>query len=114
MAKDKVGVIGSLDSGPQALKTIIADAVKQVIVELPLGSPNSEGYETDLATSGRVQFDQGPRHLQLQMKPEEAQMFLRLRDGLRSSNAKLDDGRPVWTNADVMRWLLLAISKAEE
>ncbi len=106
----KTRAVGSLEAGqPQEL----VEAVKQVIVELPLGKPFSEGYEKDLATSGKIQLDQGPRHVQLQMKPEEAQVFLRLRDGLRSSNAKLDDGRPVWTNADVMRWLLLEIGKAE-
>lgn len=106
MAKSKVG---NLEGGPVSLEEL----VKQVVVELPLGLPKSEGYEKELAEGGKVQFDQGPRHLQLQMKPEEAQMFLRLRDGLRSSSAKLDDGRPVWSNADVMRWLLLEISKAE-
>jgi hypothetical protein len=33
-----------------------------------------------------------------------------VRNGLRANNAKMSDGRPVFTNADALRWMLEEIA----
>lgn len=81
-----------------------------VAIDIPLGEL-PPGYETQLAARGRINF--GRTHLQVQLKQDEAEMMLRLRQGLRDSNAKLADSRPVVSNADALRWLLSQLSTAK-
>ncbi len=81
-----------------------------VAIDIPLGDL-PRGYEAQLAARGRINF--GRTHLQVQLKQDEAQMMLRLRQGLRESNAKLEDSRPVVSNADALRWILAQISDCE-
>lgn len=46
-----------------------------------------------------------PRHVDLQLSKEQAEMLVQVREGLRATNAKLTGGRPVFSNNDVVRWL---------
>lgn len=79
-------------------------------IDLPLGEIPI-GYECDQASGGRLSMSpRGGTHLQVQLKPAEAKTFLRIREGLRAKGEKLDDGRPVWTNPDVLRFILSRIT----
>lgn len=46
------------------------------------------------------------RHIDLQLKQEEVDALAGLRSGLINRGLKLADGKPIWTGADVVRWLL--------
>lgn len=45
-------------------------------------------------------------HLHLNLRGEESLCFHAVRRGLLDEGAKLADGRPVWSCADVIRWLI--------
>jgi hypothetical protein len=74
-----------------------------VAIDIPLGEL-PPGYETQLAARGRINF--GRTHLQVQLKQDEAEVMLRLREGLIDSRAVLENGQRVVNNADALRWLL--------
>lgn len=82
--------------------------VSEVMLELPIGDPPEDGYEDQQLQSGKINL--APRrsrlHVQAQLGPEAAVTFIRIRNGLRQQNAKLVDGRPVWTNVDTLRWIM--------
>lgn len=48
-----------------------------------------------------------------QLQGETALAFVRLRDGLRAANARLNSGKPVWTYSESLRWLMEQITEAE-
>lgn len=77
---------------------------------IPLGEVPA-GYEAQQAARGVVNM--GRTHLQIQLQPEQAQTMLRLRQGLRMINAKLEDDKPVVSTPDALRWLLKLIAQAE-
>lgn len=92
---------------PKAKKEL---PIVHVTLNLPLGEL-PDGYERQQAEGGKLSMSQrSGTHLQVQLKPHEAETFLRIREGLRATNAKLDDGRPVWTNPDVLRYVMAAVS----
>ena len=72
------------------------------IVGIPFGDL-PEGYEQQQAAAGRLAMG---GHINVQLDRENAERFLRVRQGLRDDNRKLSGGRPVWTSADAFRWLL--------
>lgn len=82
--------------------------VAEVMLELPIGDPPNEGYEDKQAASGKINL--APRrsrlHVQAQLGHEAAITLIRIRNGLRDMHATLVDGRPVWTNVDVLRWMM--------
>ena len=86
--------------------------VAWVSVRIPVGDLPA-GYEQTLAARGAVNVT--GTHLQLQMKPELAGLLLRVRQALRDLNESIDEsGKPVVSNADVIRWLLLQVAAGLE
>lgn len=86
----------------------VVESAQEVILELPIGDPPASGYEGKQVLSGRVGL--APKnarlHVQAQLGHEAAVTFIRIRNGLRGKNARLSDGRPVWTNVDALRWIM--------
>lgn len=85
--------------------------VSEVILELPIGSP-ADGYEGRQAESGKISLaaNRGRMNIQAQLGADVAFTFMRIRNGLRDRGAKLGSGRPVWTNVDVIRWMMEQVS----
>lgn len=78
--------------------------VQYVTISLPVGPMPTAGYDVQQAQSGKLSVsDTGSRHLQMRLRPEEAMVFLRLREGVRLANERLADGRPAWNTPDVQR-----------
>jgi hypothetical protein len=83
-----------------------------ITLELPIGAGESPGYQSELIEAGEVSLDQPGAHFNLQIGPRGAAAFARVRNGLRDSAAKLPGGRPVWSNADALRWIMEAMADA--
>jgi hypothetical protein len=83
-----------------------AAAADEIIISIPIGAGPEPGYEEQQARSGKIVLHQPRLHLQAQLGQEAASAFIRIRNGLRGQNAKLNGGRPVWTNVDALRWLM--------
>jgi hypothetical protein len=81
-------------------------------LEVPMGEL-PKGYESTQAEAGQVVLMSRGVHLQLQLRPEEAQTLLKIRSGLVQSGVMIDEDlmRPVSTNVDVIRWMLREIGK---
>ena len=104
MAKRKPAAPAAHEDLPQ--RTILE-------LEVPL-APAVAGvtYDYELADRGQVAIEQPGAHVNVNLGPDTARTFLRLRNGLRAANAKLADGRPVFHGGDVLRWLLEQIDAA--
>lgn len=70
---------------------VIERRIETVMIEVPLGEPPHR-------------FDQV--HLEGWLRGEPANTFARLRQALRDKNAKTENGRPIVSNADVLRWVI--------
>jgi hypothetical protein len=98
--------------GPMA-KTKQVEAVEdglEIMIAIPIGVAQPDGYEAKQATSGRVNLSKPTLHIEAQLGAEAAMVFLRVRNGLRERNAKMANGKPVWTNVDALRWVMEQIS----
>jgi len=91
-----------------------AAAPETITLELPVGAGEQPGYQSELIEAGEVSLEQPGAHFNLQIGPRGAAAFARIRNGLRESHAKLAGGRPVWSNADALRWLFDAMADALE
>lgn len=81
----------------------------EAMIALPLGAaPNSHGYEEKQCAEGIVTIEGNPPriHIEAHLGPEAASAFMRIRNGLRDQNARLSNGRPVWSAADTLRWIM--------
>lgn len=87
-------------------KTAAIEADREIIITIPVGEPPESGYEAQKAHAGRVVLSQRAVHIDANLGEAAAIAFLRLRNGLRDRNAKLGNGRPVWSNPDALRWLM--------
>lgn len=85
-------------------------AAEEISITIPIGDGPPDGYEALQAQRGKVSLSQPTLHIDAQLGPEAAMAFLRMRNGLRDSNAKLGSGKPVWTNVDALRWLMEQVS----
>lgn len=87
-----------------------SDSIQTATLEIPMGPPDSAGYLADKAEKGFI----GDRsmHLDVRLGPKAARAFASLRNGLRTSGARLEDGRPVWTSAETLRFLLESLADA--
>lgn len=93
----------------------VAEACDMVEITVPFAHPvETRDYEGEQADSGVVSVGRTGVHVNVQLGPKAARGFMRLRNGLRASNARLGDGRPVWTNADALRYLLESMVDAAE
>lgn len=77
-----------------------------VDIQIPLGELPEHGHELNKARGGKINLGDGRRHVQAQLASFDAEMLLMIRQGLRQANAKLEDEKPVVSNADALRWLL--------
>jgi hypothetical protein len=88
-------------------------AARTVSLSIPLAESQAVGYEVQQADVGVVRFDGvNTLHVNVQLGPAPAKAFLSMLAGLRAGNAKLLDGKPVWTNADGLRWLMEQVAAA--
>lgn len=93
----------------------VADLCETVAIEVPFAPPvAAKDYEVEQADSGVVAVGRVGVHVNVQLGPKAARGFMRLRNGLRRANARLADQRPVWTNADALRYLLESMVDAAE
>ena len=77
-----------------------ADKKQSVLIEVPLGTPpNDDSYEQQKVNRGIVSVE-------AKLGKQAAIAFVRVRNGLRAQNAKLENGRPVWSNADTIKWMM--------
>ena len=71
-----------------------------VIIEVPLG-PLDQGYLS--------------RHVEARFTSEvQRQAMRRLTNGLRQAGEKLEDGKPVTTHADAVKWLLERMAQVSD
>lgn len=85
-------------SEPESLPSI-----REATITVPVAEAKGTGYEYQAAASGRVKIGV---HVDAQLGRELAPAFLKIREGLRASNAKLKNGRPVYNNVDTLKWLI--------
>lgn len=98
-----------------ASTSAVANACETVEIEVPFASPvDSHDYEAEQADNGVVAVGRTGVHVNVQLGAKAARGFMRLRNGLRKANCRLVDGRPVWTNADALRYLLESMVDAAE
>ena len=89
---------------PTAVESKPAPEIRYVEIRLPVGPEPVGGYDVKQAQSGKLSVSEtGSRHLQMRLQPDEAMVFLRLREGIRLANERLRDGRPAWNTPDVQR-----------
>lgn len=62
------------------------------LIEVPLGEVDERGYAA--------------RHVDAQLTPEQRGSLRRVLRGLVDKGAKMKSGKPVWTSADAIRWML--------
>ena len=70
---------------------VIERRIETVTVEIPLGEPPHR-------------FNQ--IHIEGWLRQDTAHTFARLRQALRDQDARSEDGKPVESNPDVLRWLM--------
>ena len=110
MAKGSNGKNGNGAAPRQAS----AEAVGDIQLTLPVGSVEQSGYQSELIAGGEMSLDVTAAHLNINVGARGASAFVRVRNGLRAAGSKLQDGRPVWTNADALRFIVDAIADAVE
>ena len=81
-------------------------SLSNATITVPLGKLPNSGYELQQSEEGKIRIGQAAVHINAQLGREQAITFLRIRDGLRKSNARLGDGKPVWTNVETLKWVL--------
>lgn len=84
----------------------------EVTLQLVLGASCDEaGYDGRLAAGGNAKFKvPGRAHLNLHLGEKAAQALLRMRNACRSNGQKMANGKPVFSTADTLRWLLEMIA----
>lgn len=83
------------------------DSKSEVALRLPVASTRLKGYELELIKQGNVSLDDDGRlHVNVWLGKAEAEAYCRLRAGLREARATTSEGKPVFSNNDVLRWLL--------
>ena len=73
-----------------------AGQLATVTIEFPIVDLNPEHYQA--------------RHVEVQLDGRQRASLSRLRAGLESGHLKLANGKPVWSNADAVRWLIEQVS----
>src|SRR5689334_122784 len=84
----------------------------ELALTLPVGDDEHVGYQSQLIEGGDVPLEVRGVHLNVHLGSKAAMIFARIRNGLRATGAKLDDGRPVWSNADALRYVFEALAEA--
>lgn len=81
----------------------------------PLSAKQEAGYDGERVARGDVELrTRIGTHINAQLGQRAARALVALRDGLRRDHAALDNGRPVHTSTDALRWLLESVSAEME
>lgn len=89
------------------------NATKKTIEETPDDSAiGGESVQITLPLADPPANESQYAKVEVRLNKAEKHAFMSLRSGLRQSNARLSDGRPVWSSADVVRWLTQQVSAA--
>lgn len=91
----------TLEPPTKATSKIERTGMRDIALTLPLADVLPSESQRDSRLRIDTSFDR---------KHREA--FMQLRSGLRQSNARLSDGRPVWSSPDVIRWMCESIIDA--
>ncbi len=79
---------------------------QQVTITIPVIDEEPIGYEKQLLEQGAVSLDgDGRLHVDVRLGKDEAKAFSRIRAALRKGQATTKEGKPVFSNNDVLRWL---------
>lgn len=95
-----------------AKATVEVKIPDSVSVTVPLLTGVAVGYEASQLAAGQLPLNDSHRmHVDIMLGSLEASAFLKVRTALRSQQAKLKDGKPVFNNNDVLRWLFQQIAQ---
>lgn len=95
-----------MDQHNHERREIMAKDKSSVTITIPVSDEKPVGYEKDLLDQGSVSLGgDGNLNLRVNLGKPEARAFQRIRAALRASRAILGDGKPVFNNNDVLRWL---------
>ena len=84
-------------------------AAEEPTPEIQTDDPSEELIPSDVVSIEvplRGEYDPGLGHVDTQLNRQQASVMRRLQDGLDHGHARLASGKPVFTRADVVRWLL--------
>lgn len=85
-----------------------------VLITIPVGTGHNEGYEIQKQQAGAVPLSDGRRtHIDIMLGPDEAAVFASVKAALCQQAAKLNDGKPVHNNNDVLRWVFQQVLNAK-
>ena len=88
--------------------------VHEVSITLPFGNCESSGHQGNRIAAGNVEISSRGTHINVQLGAKAARAFARVRNGFREAGVRLPDGRPVWSNADALRYLMETLADAAE
>ena len=83
----------------------------ELTIKVPVGAV-PEGRDANYAEGGKVQFGRLAKKTQIKLTTALAKALICIREGLLARDERLDNGQPVVSNADVVRWLLRPVAKA--
>lgn len=98
----------------QAPKEEMEIDINEIVVRIPIGDGHEVGYQQQLLDSGELDIESRGVHVNVQLGRKATIGFAMARSGLRQANARLADGRPVWTNAEVLRYIFDAIADSPQ
>ena len=84
----------------------------EIQITLPVGGGERPGFQRELVEAGELSLDVTAVHLNINVGRRGAAAFVRVRNGLIARGAKLEGGRPVFTNADALRFIVEEIANA--
>lgn len=84
-----------------------ANTGASVAIAIPFAASDALGYEAQQVQAGHLQLGEGrAAHIDAWLGAVEAATFVEIRAGLRKAGARLNNGREVFSNPDVIRWLM--------
>lgn len=100
MAKRKTTTVNVTETQP-TITTPPKTNTKTVPISVPVEPVEADGYEAQQIARGQLRL-----HVNAQLGKDAANTFMQIREGLRKSNAKLQDGKPVWSNVETLKWMM--------
>jgi hypothetical protein len=88
----------------------VKESAAAVAIMLPIGEDEAAGFQREQIAEGKLSLDHPGIHFDAHVGPRGAAAFVRVRNGLRAAGAKFTNGRPVFSNADVLRFICDAMA----
>jgi len=105
MAKKKASSKPQPNSAPSP--RIERNGIGTGTICVPLAQAKLVGYEKDQVEEGKIRLENSSaQYIGLRVGPEIAQKFQLIKNGLVAQGSALQCGRPVFSNADVLRWMM--------